>query len=142
MTRVRLPWQRNETRATPQRHHDGPLTVVVVDDVEAIRVLVRTTLEPEFRVLAEATDGAEAVAACREHRPDIVLLDLNMPRHDGLEAIRAIRDVSPDTAIVVLSGLPADAIADKALALGADRFVDKTSPLHELRETLLAVAAV
>lgn len=123
--------------ATHPDRSDGPPTVLVVDDVEAIRVLVRTTLEPEFVVVGEASDGAQAVLRAEELQPDVVLLDLNMPRHDGLEAISEIRARCPGTRVVVLSGLAPEVIADKALELGADRFVDKSAPLEELRDVLL-----
>jgi len=137
-------WRRR-TRASPpggtRKHPAGPLRVVLADDVEAMRVLLRTALEPECTIVGEAADGAEAITLCQRHTPDAVLVDLNMPHVDGLEAIRAIRAESPDTTIIVLSGLPGDVIADKALALGAHRYIDKAAPLHELRETLTAAVA-
>ena len=113
-----------------------PPTVLIVDDVEAIRVLLRTALEPEFTVVGEAEDGAQAVSSVLSLRPDLVILDLNMPRHDGLEAIRAIRAAPGTTRVVVLTGLAPGLIEDKVIALGASRFVDKSAPLADLPRVL------
>jgi CheY-like chemotaxis protein len=112
---------------------------VVADDVPVMRLLLRTALEPDFVVVAEAGDGALAAELCGRHTPDVVLLDLNM-HHDGLQAIREIRRLTPGTTIVVLSGRPGDLTTSTALSLGADRLVDKAAPLHELRDTLMAAA--
>jgi CheY-like chemotaxis protein len=110
----------------------GAPRVLVVDDVEAIRALVRAALEPAFEVVGEAGDGAEAVQRARELQPSLVLLDLNMPRHDGLEAIRDIRRDAPNATICVLTGLAEELVAAKAYELGAHGFVEKSSPLHKL----------
>ena len=119
----------------------GPPTVLVVDDVESIRILVRTALEPEFHVIGEAANGDDAARTAEALQPDLVVLDLNMPRHDGLEALAPIRLACPGARIVVLSGLPPEVIADKAIELGADRFVDKSAPLAELQGVLRDVLA-
>ncbi|MCW3011187.1 MAG: response regulator transcription factor [Solirubrobacterales bacterium] len=117
----------------------GPATLLLVDDIESIRVLLRTTLEPEFSVAGEAGDGREAATLAEALQPDIVLLDLNMPRFDGLEAIAPIRRTCPATRIVVFSGLPPELLEDKAMQLGAHRFVDKARPLAELPAILREV---
>lgn len=116
-----------------------PPTVLVADDIEAIRVLVRTTLEPDFSIVGEAGDGKQAAVLAGELRPDVVLLDLNMPGHDGMEAIQQIRAAAPETTIVVLSGMEAELVADRTRALGADHFLDKAAPLHELRDSLTSI---
>lgn len=111
---------------------DAP-RVLVVDDVDAIRQLLRAALEPEgFNVVGEASDGLEAVERVRELQPHLVLLDLNMPRHDGLQAIGEIRLAAPDAKICVMTGLGYEVVADKAYELGAHAFVEKGSALDEL----------
>lgn len=136
----RLGFRRRPT-APESASPPSPPTVLIVDDVEAIRVLLRTVLEPEFTVVGEAGDGAEAVVGAQRFRPDLVVLDLNTPRHDGLEAIGAIHEVSKQTRVVVLSGLDPHLIEDKVLSLGAARFLDKSEPLAELPEALHAALA-
>jgi DNA-binding NarL/FixJ family response regulator len=113
----------------------APARVVVVDDSEDMRFLVRWTLErdDDFQVIAEAADGHEAIAAVREHRPDLVLLDISMPGMTGLEALPVIRAESPETVVVMLSTLvAADARAEESLALGAHAYLPKTSKSHLL----------
>jgi CheY-like chemotaxis protein len=91
-------------RANPSP--DDPLRVVVVDDDADTRFLLRRALEADsrFAFAGEAADGADAPAAAREHQPDVVLLDLNMPMVDGLRALPAVRaECSPRTSIVIMS---------------------------------------
>lgn len=78
---------------------------LVVDDSALARRAIRSILErsPGVQVIAEATDGQEAIARARELAPDLVLMDLRMPHLDGLEAIQAIKDAFPSIQIVVLS---------------------------------------
>ncbi len=112
---------------TPQRQ----ITVVVCDDVAELRTLLRYAFEdePDLTIAAEAGDGADAIEVIAATRPDVVLLDLSMPRMDGLKAIPEIRRVSPDSAIIVLSGFAAGAPADGTLSLGADRYLEKGTDL-------------
>ncbi len=116
-------------------------TVVLADDAEPLRALLIATLEPEFAVVGEAGDGAEAVRLAEALKPDALVLDLNMPRHDGLGAIEPILAVSPETRIVVLSVLASEVIEDKVLALGADAYVDKASSHQAVAEALRRVLA-
>lgn len=82
------------------------MRVVIADDVEDIRLLVRVALTSSgaFDVVAEAADGEEVVDLTREHQPDLVVLDLSMPRMDGLEALPHILRAAPAARVVVLSG--------------------------------------
>ncbi len=121
----------------------GRVSVYLVDDVPELRELVRYGLEddPDFEVVGEAGDGRSALAGIAETRPAAVLLDLSMPDMNGLEAILEIRKGDPDVAIIVLSGFSADRMAPPTLERGADRYIEKGSPMEELRDaTRTAVA--
>jgi DNA-binding NarL/FixJ family response regulator len=112
--------------------------------VPELRELVKYALEddPEFEVVGEAGDGRSALEGIAETRPAAVLLDLSMPDMNGLEAILEIRKSDPDVAIIVLSGFTADRMGPPTLERGADRYIEKGTPMQELREaTRTAVAA-
>ena len=120
------------------------ISVFLVDDVPELRELVRFGIEgdPEFEVVGEAGDGRTAIEGIAETHPSAVLLDLSMPDMDGFQAIPEIRSREPGVAIVVLSGFPAGRMADRATERGADGYVEKGTPVAELREvTRRAVAA-
>ena len=114
----------------------APISVFLVDDVEELRELIRLGMEedPAFEIVGEAGDGRAALEGIAETRPAAVLLDLSMPDMDGLEAIPEIRKDDPDIAIIVLSGFSADRMAPPALERGADGYVEKGTPIQELRE--------
>ena len=119
---------------------DGPLRVVIADDAADIRLLVGLSLAEDggFQLVGEAGDGLEAVALVTEHRPDILLLDLAMPKMDGLSVIPLVRAESPDTRIVVLSGFDARTAAAPALELGATAFIEKGAVGPSLGECIRA----
>jgi DNA-binding NarL/FixJ family response regulator len=120
-----------------------PISVYLVDDVPELRELIRFGMEedPSFTVVGEAGDGRSALDGIAETRPAAVLLDLSMPDMDGLEAIPEIRKGDPDVAIIVLSGFSADRMGGPAIERGADGYVEKGTPIQELRDaTRLAVA--
>jgi DNA-binding NarL/FixJ family response regulator len=122
----------------------GPISVYLVDDVPELRELVKFGLEddPEFEVVGEAGDGRSAIEGIATTRPAAVLLDLSMPDMNGLEAILEIRKRDADVAIIVLSGFSADRMGPQTLERGADRYVEKGTPMDELRDaTRTAVAA-
>jgi DNA-binding NarL/FixJ family response regulator len=122
----------------------GPISVYLVDDVPELRELVKYGLEddPGFEVVGEAGDGRSALEGIAETNPAAVLLDLSMPDMNGLEAILEIRKRDTDVAIIVLSGFSADRMGPPTLERGADGYVEKGSPMEELRDaTRTAVAA-
>jgi DNA-binding NarL/FixJ family response regulator len=101
--------------------------VLIADDVRELRQLLRIALEANggFEVVAEAADGVEAVDQAAAHAPDLVVLDLSMPRLDGLEALPQILSVAPGAKVVVLSGFEAGRMEAAALDLGASAYVEK-----------------
>jgi DNA-binding NarL/FixJ family response regulator len=117
------------------------IRVVLADDEAMIRAGVRSILatDPGIEVVAEAADGREAVEQVRAHRPDVVLLDIRMPRLDGLSAAAELRAVLPEVAVVVLTTFDEDEYVSRALELGACGFLLKAA---DPRELILGVRAV
>ena len=121
-----------------------PLRVVVVDDEPLVRQGLRLVLElePGLEVVAEGSDGAQAVELVRHHRPDLVLLDVRMPGVDGIEATRRIC-ASPElatTRVVVLTTFADDALLISAVRAGASGYLLKSMAPHDIRASVRAVA--
>jgi DNA-binding NarL/FixJ family response regulator len=116
-----------------------PCRVFIADDVEALRVLWRQLLgeHPDITVVGDAGDGAAALEGVRATRPDVLVLDLSMPRIDGLEVIRTLRAEMPGTKIVVASGFAASRLEALALELGASAYFEKGGTVEELRAAVL-----
>ncbi|MGZ6046659.1 MAG: response regulator [Isosphaeraceae bacterium] len=120
-----------------------PISVYLVDDVPELRELIRFGMEedPGFEVVGEAGDGRTALDGIAATHPEAVLLDLSMPDMDGLEAIPEIRKGDPDVAIIFLSGFSADRMGPPSIERGADGYVEKGTPIQDLRDaTRTAVA--
>jgi two-component system KDP operon response regulator KdpE len=105
--------------------------ILVVDDEPQIRRVMRTTLTSHGYVITEAKTGEEALESIRKQRPDLVLMDVNMPGMGGIEACREIRRVS-DAPIIMLTVRNADRDKVSALDAGADDYVVKPFSLEEL----------
>lgn len=101
--------------------------VVVVDDDEYLRLLVFALLssDPQFQLVGQALDGHQAVEAVKDHRPDLVLLDWQLPGVDGLEALPQIRQLAPGALIVMMSGSIDVRLEAWAIQAGADHFYPK-----------------
>lgn len=108
--------------------------VLIVDDYDDVRMLLRIKLEQHggYDVVGEAGTGIDAVRLAGELQPHLVLLDVAMPQMDGLEALPLIRDAVDGVRVVVLSGFDQNAMADRALAAGAARYVEKGHALADL----------
>jgi DNA-binding NarL/FixJ family response regulator len=116
-------------------------SILVIDDFEGWRRQVRSLLQaqPEWQVIAEASDGSEAVQKAEELKPDLILLDINLPKLNGIEAARRIRQLSPTSRIIFLSQHDDPDMVRAALGTGVQGYVHKSDARSELR---LAVDAV
>jgi two-component system chemotaxis response regulator CheY len=109
--------------------------VVVVDDALFMRNQLRDLLEAAgYSVVAEGADGAEALELYDEHRPDLLTLDLVMPRMTGVEALRELRQRHPDACVLVCSSLTDEATIFEAIRLGARDYVLKPVDGEKLLE--------
>jgi DNA-binding NarL/FixJ family response regulator len=115
--------------------------VLTVDDFEAWRCLVRSTLKKNSRlqIIGEVPDGLEAVQKAEELKPDLIVLDIGLPRLNGIEAAQQIRKLSPMSKILFLSENHSPEVAKAALDTGASGYVVKSDAGREL---LTAVEAV
>jgi len=118
------------------------LRVVLVDDDALVRTGLRMVLasDPELDVVGEATDGAEAVASCRDLRPDVVLMDLQMPVLDGVQATRQITRLDPSPAVLILTTFHLDSFVLDALEAGARGYLLKDTAPRELTRAVHVVA--
>ena len=119
------------------------ISIVLADDHTVVRRALRVLLEeePGFEVVAEAEDAEGAIRYLRGHKPDVLILDLNMPGRPSLEAIPEMREASPGTKIVVLTMQKEPAFARQALQLGVLGYVLKEAADDELVQAVRSAAA-
>jgi len=119
------------------------IRVLAVDDHPLLRkgIAALVNAEPDLKLVAEASNGREAIEAFRLHRPDVTLMDIQMPEVDGLEAIDAIRSESPEARIIVLTTYTGDMQVLRALKAGARAYILKGHVHKELLDTIRAVHA-
>ncbi|HEY8224312.1 MAG TPA: response regulator transcription factor [Pyrinomonadaceae bacterium] len=122
---------------------DRPIRILTVDDHPLLREGIAAILgtEKELDLVAQASNGLEALEQFRTHRPDVTLMDLQMPQMNGIEAIQAIRKDFPDARIIVLTTYTGDAQAERAFKAGACGYLLKSSLRKELIETIRTVHA-
>ena len=120
----------------------APLRLLIADDNGLFAQALNALLEAEdsIIVVGHAVDGEEAARLASELKPDVVLMDLSMPRLDGFDATRRIRDESPETAVVVVTGSGDTADAERAEAAGAVGYVTKDRILGELVDAIRSAA--
>jgi len=121
--------------------NNNPRTILVVDDFDDTRLLLRTWLQKKgFRVV-EAENGNRAVSAAESARPDLIIMDVEMPELDGLAATRQIRELKGFEAvpIVAVSAYGADLYRDHALAAGCDEYVSTPFEPDELERLIRAL---
>lgn len=118
------------------------IRIMLVDDQEMVRVGFRMILEAEsdFSIVGEASDGAEAIEVADRAKPDIILMDVRMPRVDGIEACGSIRDRHPSTMVMMLTTFDLDDYVHAALRAGASGFMLKDAPAEQLVDAIRIVA--
>lgn len=117
--------------------------VLLVDDDALVRAGLRLILSSadDIDIVGEADDGADAVAAVRQHRPDVVLMDIRMPRVDGITATAALRALNTPPQVIVLTTFRADEHVVAALRAGASGFLVKDTPPGDILTAIRVVAA-
>ena len=118
------------------------IRVLLVDDQGLVREGLRVLLEmtPDIRVVGEAGDGLEAVAQARRVRPDVVLMDVQMPQMDGVAATRRLRETCPDAQVIILTTFDDDEYVFEGLRAGAVGYLLKDVPSEQLAEAIRAAA--
>lgn len=118
------------------------IKLIIADDHLIIRQGLRLILETEddFEILAEASDGKEALDLCAEHHPDVVLMDLRMPGMDGLTAIEKLAESQPEIAVVILTTFNEDELMLRGLQAGARGYLLKDTDRMALFDTIRAAA--
>jgi DNA-binding NarL/FixJ family response regulator len=118
------------------------LRLLIIDDQALVRAGFRKLLEsePGLQVLGEAADGLEAIELARRLRPDVVLMDIRMPRLDGLEATRRILDLGTGARVLILTTYDLDEYVFEALKAGASGFLLKDSPPDQLMTAIHVIA--
>jgi len=120
----------------------GELTFVVVDDAVFMRTLIKRMIEEvsNYKVVAEGSNGFEAIERANTYRPDIMTLDITMPDMDGITAVKEIIKVSPNTRIIMVSAMGQQSMVIEAIKLGAKDFVvkpfEKTRVLQAIKNVL------
>lgn len=119
------------------------IRVAVVDDDPDIRALLKMSFEMDdrFELVGEAADGVQAVELITAVQPDLVILDLDMPRRGGLEAMQVIRDVRPSAKVVVFSARYERYDVDDLVDSRADLYIDKARPVPELLDEIARVGS-
>lgn len=110
--------------------------ILVVDDEEYIRTLVQTMLKHEGRHVVLAAMGKEAIAVFQKERPDLTILDIDMPDIDGITVLRQIRAINPQAKVMVFTGGDSPGVEREARALGVTDFLQKGLALPPLAELL------
>ena|SRR5215469_287639 len=121
--------------------HAEPIRTIIVDDHALFRRGLEMVLEgePDIELVGQASDGTEAVEKAAESLPDIVLMDIRMPRSNGIEACRAVKEAAPSAKIVILTISDEEEDLFEAIRAGASGYLLKDIPLDEVADTVRAV---
>jgi DNA-binding NarL/FixJ family response regulator len=119
-----------------------PLRILLVDDHKIMRAGIRAILEPiqDFAVIGEAGSGTEAIAACKQQHPDVIVMDIGLPGMNGIEATQAIVRNAPGTKVVMLSIYGDEHSVVSAIRAGAQAYVLKKASGNDLLEAIRTVA--
>lgn len=120
---------------------EGPLRIIIADDHDLVRFGARNLIEtqPGWRVCGEAQTGREAVALAEKLKPDVVVLDIEMPELNGLDATRQIKRLLPDTEVIVLTGHETEELVHAVFEAGARSYIFKTDAMIHLIPAITAI---
>jgi DNA-binding NarL/FixJ family response regulator len=129
--------------ALSMRTEGVPARLLIADDHAMVREGMRSMLanEPDLQIVGEAKDGEEVLKLCRRFRPELVLMDVRMPKMDGLQATRAIKEISPQTAILVVSTYENQEYLLEAIKAGAAGYILKEATKGQLLSAVRTVLA-
>jgi CheY-like chemotaxis protein len=129
--------------APPEARTAGVRRLLLVDDHAMVRQGLRAILDhyPDLVVIGEAADGREAVSIASKRAPDVVIMDINMPRMDGIEATRRIKKDHPATVIIAVSVNDTPQIRESMQRAGASAFLSKEEAGERLYETIVSMAS-
>ena len=114
--------------------------IMCVDDSDIIKNKIQHSLKEGFEVVAKASNGVDALKLFEQHHPDIITMDITMPKMDGLECIRRLKEKDAKVKILVVSALADKATALEALKLGAVGFITKPFTNEQLAEALVKIS--
>ena len=119
------------------------ISVVIADDHEVVRAGIRRLLSIDKRIniIAEATNGEEAVSLTRYHKPDVILIDIMMPQMNGIEAITLLRQENTETKLIILTAFEDSLHIERALEAGADGYLAKDISAKDLNSALFKAVA-
>lgn len=122
---------------------DDAISILIADDHEVVRegLVAMLNRQPGMKVVAQASNGAEAAALWLEHRPDIALVDLRMPELDGVGVITQVRAVNPRARVIILTTFDGDEDIYRGMRAGARAYLLKDAPREELLDCIRAVHA-
>jgi two-component system chemotaxis response regulator CheY len=111
--------------------------VLLADDEMHIRAMMKAALKKlNWEIVDEAKNGQEAIDLYKKHKPDLLLMDLNMPEKTGVTALKEIKAFDPNALVVILTSEAADDNLEKCLELGAANYILKNNPIQGIREML------
>jgi two-component system, chemotaxis family, chemotaxis protein CheY len=117
------------------------LKILLCDDSMLVRKKLKNALiEKGYTTVLEASDGEEAVAVAREEQPDLVLMDIVMPKKDGIEALQEIKEINPNICVIMASSVGTQGNLIKALKMGAYSFLQKPITVEAVEEQLIKMS--
>src|ERR671912_213574 len=126
---------------SPINTASSPARIIIAEDHDLVRESTRSLLdsEPDLQIIDEAIDGQETIELTRLQRPDLVLMDVGMPKVNGLEATQTIKEELPTTKVLIWSAYEDPLLVSEAVRAGADGYVLKLSLVQELVDAIRGV---